>query len=479
MVGDSDFHHYYLPIATAAGSTIYRLRVDVPPGATVAIRSVDLANLVASSGAAADPTWLFTSNGDSLGWIPYNGVVDMKVTGGSLRLQTFSNATILAPNAQITNQLEWFSLFGGVSHTTLETPWIQFNFVSDVNNGIATNVYIPVVADSADHVYNQNVGGMSGWWSKVSDLSITVSENTTIAISQMRVSSAPQGHADLAIDAFGPATPFIREGTSFHVSCRVGDRGAGSVQHLAVKLKLPADSGVKIVSSPGVPASLANGYPQTLTWTLSATKAGSIPISVAASSESGSAQASATLLVNPVVKAPASAYVPKPLPVTTDYDIGLYYFPGWSLSSHWDPIRNFPERMPALGYYAEGAPQVLDWQIKWAVEHGVKFFAVDWFWNGVGQGAPPGEAPNNFLEAYSASAYRSYVKFCILYTGMDTGDTAKGATVQLVDIFGFNAVHELMAAQEIALQGARRERWNHSNLIIRRIAKKKWSACRD
>jgi hypothetical protein len=423
MVGDGALHHYYLPIATAAGSTIYRLSMNVPPDATVAIQSVDVANLVAPTGVGDAPNWKFTAAGNSLGWIPYNGIVDTSVSGGSLRLQTFSDATILAPNAQVAVDQEWFSLFGSVTQTKLETPWVMFNFVGKLNNGSVTQVYFPVVADSGPHVYNPNVGGMSGWWAGVSQMSITVSTKTTIAISGMQISDAPQGPADLAVDAFGPATSLIRAGAPFHVSCRVSDRGAENVQQLAVKLNLPADGSVKVVSSPTVPASLANGYPQTLTWTLKASEAGSIPISVTATGQSGSAQASNTLLVNPAVKAQASAYVPPPVPLKTDYDVGIYYFPGWSHYSHWDPIRNFPERMPVLGYYAEGAPQVLDWQIKWAVEHGVDFFAVDWEWINSGQYMPPGEHPNNFLEAYSASAYRDYVKFCIAYAddnGVDT-----------------------------------------------------------
>jgi hypothetical protein len=432
MAGDGAFHHYYLPIGPSTATTIYRLRLDVPPGATISMQSIDVANLVAPSGPGVNPRWQFNSNGDSLGWIPYSGIVDMTVSGGSLHLQTFANATILAPNAQITNQLEWFSVFAKVTHTQLETPWVLFNFVSVANNGAATNVYFPVVPDSADHVYNQNVGGENGWWSKVSQLSITISENTTVAVSQIQFSDAPQGPADLAIDAFGAATSFIRAGTPFQVSCRVSDRGAENLEHLSVQLKLPSDGSVKIVSSPSVSESLANGYPQRLEWTLLAKESGTIPISVEATSQSGSARGSANLLVNPKVSAQKSTYVPRPVPAPSDYDVGLYYFPGWSLFSHWDPIRNFPERTPALGYYAEGDPQVLDWQIKWAVEHGVNFFAVDWYWDSSGQNVPPGEQPNNFLQAYSASVYRKYIKFCLAYA--DGNGTTAGSTAEFMKI---------------------------------------------
>ncbi len=426
MIGDGAFHHYYLPIDTSSATTIYQLRLDVPPGATVSIQSIALANLVAPSGTGGSPSWQFSSNGNSLGWIPYQGVVDMSVTGGALRLQTFANATILGPLAQVTNQLEWFSLTGAVTQTSLETPWIQFNFASTANSGNTTSVYFPVVPDSAQHVYNTNVGGASGWYATVSHLSIEVSENTTVAIGEMQIAAAPQGPADLALDACGPATPLLRAGSPFQVSCRVANRGTQPIQSLAATLTLPGDGSVQIVSSPSAPSSLTNGYPQTLIWTLLASQAETIQISVMATSQNGgSAQASTTMLVNPSTPSQTASYVPLPAQVYSAYDIGLFYFPGWNLDSHWDPIRGFPERMPVLGYYAEGSPQVLDWQIKWAVEHGIRFFAVDWYWYGTPSPVnEQGEQPNAFLQAYPNATYRDYIQFCIAYANDQSSDTA-------------------------------------------------------
>ncbi len=47
----------------------------------------------------------------------------------------------------------------------------------------------------------------------------------------------------------------------------------------------------------------------------------------------------------------------------------------------WDPLRLFaPIRKPLLGYYDESNPEVVDWQIKWAVENGITGFLVDWYW---------------------------------------------------------------------------------------------------
>jgi hypothetical protein len=68
-------------------------------------------------------------------------------------------------------------------------------------------------------------------------------------------------------------------------------------------------------------------------------------------------------------------YVPEPKPVRGPYEVGVYYFPGWTTANHWQPITPFPERRPMRGWYREGDPELADWQIKWAVEHGITFFA--------------------------------------------------------------------------------------------------------
>ena len=83
----------------------------------------------------------------------------------------------------------------------------------------------------------------------------------------------------------------------------------------------------------------------------------------------------------PAAPEPASS-IPAPRPISTaPYQVGAYYFPGWPTLDKWKVLDAFPERTPLLGYYREGDPSVMDWQIKWAVEHGISFFAFDWYWD--------------------------------------------------------------------------------------------------
>jgi len=76
-----------------------------------------------------------------------------------------------------------------------------------------------------------------------------------------------------------------------------------------------------------------------------------------------------------------TSYVPEPRPAQTDFLLSAMYFPGWKQQEHggWKPLEAFRERTPLLGYYDEGSPEVADWEIKWAVEHGIHAWIYCWF----------------------------------------------------------------------------------------------------
>ena len=115
------------------------------------------------------------------------------------------------------------------------------------------------------------------------------------------------------------------------------------------------------------------------------------------------------------------SYVPEPRDVESDYEIGAFYFPGWSKSVNWEKIDSAaPIRKPLLGYYDESNPEVVDWQIKWAAENGVKFFLVDWYWRH-GQ-----ISLDHWINAFQRAKYRSHLKWAIMWanhTGHGTHST--------------------------------------------------------
>jgi hypothetical protein len=116
--------------------------------------------------------------------------------------------------------------------------------------------------------------------------------------------------------------------------------------------------------------------------------------------------------IAPALEAPPADYVPGPRPVESDYDIGVYYFPGWSpdQASRWQLQKDYPERDSLLGWYREGDPEVADWHIKWAVENGIRFFIYDWYWRD-GKVALEHALHDGFLKA----RYRNRIRFCVMW----------------------------------------------------------------
>ena len=82
-------------------------------------------------------------------------------------------------------------------------------------------------------------------------------------------------------------------------------------------------------------------------------------------------------------KTSAASAIPPPKPAKSDVLVGAYYFPGWSREQSWYCVAaNNKVQHPLLSYYREGDPNAADWHIKWALEHGISFFAFDFYTQG-------------------------------------------------------------------------------------------------
>lgn len=102
-----------------------------------------------------------------------------------------------------------------------------------------------------------------------------------------------------------------------------------------------------------------------------------------------------------------------------EYQIGVYYFPGWtSNSDYWNDLKGLPksrspgktwlEREPSRGFgYPEESVKTAEKSIEWASAYGIGFFAYDWYWDG--NKTTLSHAIDNHLIA----ANKSKLKFCI------------------------------------------------------------------
>lgn len=110
---------------------------------------------------------------------------------------------------------------------------------------------------------------------------------------------------------------------------------------------------------------------------------------------------------------PKADYVPEPVAaelLDPELEIGALYFPGWASRGAWERIRPVaPIRKPVLGWYDEGNPEVVDWQIKWAREAGISFFLVDWYWS---RGRI---SLDHWVRAFQKARYRDQFKWAMMW----------------------------------------------------------------
>ena len=92
---------------------------------------------------------------------------------------------------------------------------------------------------------------------------------------------------------------------------------------------------------------------------------------------------------------------------------GAYYFDGWTgQTDHLPPrLRNeFFDREPVWGWN-DAAPEVMEQQINCAADHGLSFFAFDWYYP---EGADKHSPLNTGLDLYLQSKARTRLQFCLL-----------------------------------------------------------------
>ena len=116
-------------------------------------------------------------------------------------------------------------------------------------------------------------------------------------------------------------------------------------------------------------------------------------------------------------------YCPEPQPVKpTDENmqIGMQFCPMWRNGYHvgWDSLNMDKRRVPYLGYYDEGEPEVNDWMIKQMVEHGFTFQRVTIIADTPGPYANPTFGWSFIDEGLKYAKYKSMLPYCVL---LETG----------------------------------------------------------
>ena len=193
---------------------------------------------------------------------------------------------------------------------------------------------------------------------------------------------------------------------------------------LTAKVKLVAPDGVKVldpverdvtewtrrdiyapfIQAYGVPRKVPEKNPSsTLTWLVEAEKPGDYVFQFEIA---GERITPFTVKLDGTFETPRqnmekATAVPPPVRADTgDIKVGAMFYPGWVPGSGWgwNLLDPYPNRKPALGYYDDTKIEVIDWQIKWALEHGISFFNVCWYRTTGTEGKPVEAWLNETLE---------------------------------------------------------------------------------
>ena len=281
-------------------------------------------------------------------------------------------------------------------------------------------VAFPLRADGRMHVYHLDPGGRLPWTGKLVYLALTpaIEPEAEVNVQSVALVEQAEGEPDLEVCYFGPSEAMLRAGNQISLVCNLLNHGGNYAGGGVARVKLPQGfepAGSLEVRLPPIP----NSVLRTLEWKLAARQPASGNASLEIHAGDEPLRADCPVQVGPSLGLAKAAYVPEPKPVDTGpYQVGVYYFPGWFDASRWTPIQSWPNRKPVLGWYAEGSPEVADWQIKWMLEHGITWIAYDWYWCKGGR-----HLEHGLHDAFFKARYQHLMKFCLLYANHNPPNT--------------------------------------------------------
>ena len=417
VAGDGQWHTYGLLPGWHGEGRIVRLRFDVYDGARFELDSIRVLGLETSS-ATSIPDFDFGRSGNGWQWLDTQDAQAVPVLVGR-EFRSSPSGLLLSPPLQINADEQSFV---AVRFAADRGQTATLFFFSEKAPGFQSFSF-PIESDGRERTYNLNMSAVRAWRGRVVGLGLRPvnATNAAVRLGSLKVGDAPQGPPELKLLSFALEDALPRAGVPANVVAWFKNTGGQAATNVSAKLRLP--DGVTLLEKPplNTGATSADFEEKTkFSWIVQAGRPleGKIQLELAAAN-AGTVTASAPVKFTARQEIAKTGYVPEPKPVRGPYDVGVYYFPGWKLASQWQPVRSYPERKPVLGWYREGEPEIADWHIKWAVEHGITFFAYDWYWT---QGSR--QLEHALHDGYFKARYRHLLKFCLLWANHNPPHTS-------------------------------------------------------
>lgn len=426
VIGDNQWHDYSIYPYWQGEGKIILLRLDLPAAKNAtqsfAIDSIRIVDLGAATPANVDH-WNF--GGGAQEWTMRG---DGTVTPGAQGLQFTSrgSAQLISPALRVPVEEKWYA---HLRMSVTGANGAAVVWASDKASGIQRQGF-ELRPDGKPHVYNIDLSGEDGWTGNILFLGLSLPTGATGTLHEAALTTKPEGDADVQVLGFFAEDALNRAGRDCSMLLTLRNQGGMMAKGLKIaKLDLPA--GVRLMGTGGA-VNLPEVAPEeTVRHRLIIRGDKPLAAEVRATLTGPGAPAEpaiAKLQLLPKLNLPKATSVPEPKPVKCDLEIGAYYFPGWDTANKWRPIRDVaPERKPVLGWYDEANPECADWQIKWAVENGIKFFMLDWYWSAGGR-----HLEHWLHNAYMKSKHRKYLKWCMMWANHNAPDTHSEADQRAV-----------------------------------------------
>ncbi|TWT84996.1 Laminin G domain protein [Planctomycetes bacterium CA13] len=219
------------------------------------------------------------------------------------------------------------------------------------------------------------------WTGTLRRMALSFSGGTgPVRLRKLVLSDRPVGTPSFYIRSFAAGRAKLRPDREETVVVGIQNVG-GEAEEITVRLSVPAAVELLDQTEQSIPYLGMDDFDMAR-WRIRAARPGEYTVQVAVSSNDATTTTkNLTLNVEPLPDLSDTAYVPKPRPAKTDYINLMHYCALWKEGTHygWKMIEPWPERRPAIGWYDEGTPEVADWHIKYAIEHGVNGFIYCWY----------------------------------------------------------------------------------------------------
>ncbi|MDX9867817.1 MAG: LamG-like jellyroll fold domain-containing protein [Kiritimatiellia bacterium] len=219
------------------------------------------------------------------------------------------------------------------------------------------------------------------WTGRLRRLAVSFSGGAArVRIRKLALADRPIGTPVLYIRSLAAGRVKLRPGREESVVAGIQNVG-GEAEGISARLEVP--KGIKVLGGARRNfAWLGMEDFDLATWRIRAERPGAYTVRVVVSCKGAETSVrDLALTIEPWPGVPKTGYVPQPQPAKTGYINLMHYCALWKEGTHWGwkRIEPWPEKRPAIGWYDEGTPEVADWHIKYAVEHGVTGFIYCWY----------------------------------------------------------------------------------------------------